>query len=72
MCRQRTAVLILQLWQDWQVCEIDEIVPYILFEKHVNIFALETREPALCQLYRHTFVPCFPGTPTVDVVESSR
>jgi len=39
---------------------IDKMLPYILFEKYVNILALEMaspREPALCQWYRHTFVP---------------
>jgi len=35
----------------------DKLLPYISFEKYINILALELREPALCQLYRHTFVP---------------
>jgi len=35
---------------------------YILFEKYIYILALEMappicREPAMCQLYRHIFVP---------------
>ena len=36
-----------------------KLLPYILFEKYIHNLALETAspgEPALCQLYRHTFV----------------
>jgi len=40
---------------------IKKITPYILFEKYIYILALEMASPvylpALCQLYRHTFVP---------------
>ena len=38
-----------------------KFLPYILFEKQISILALEMaspEEPALCRLYRHTFVPC--------------
>ena len=32
--------------------------PYILFEKYILVLEIASpREPALCQLYRHTFVP---------------
>jgi len=37
-----------------------KLLPYILFEKYTNILALDIaspEKPALCQLYRHTFVP---------------
>jgi len=37
-----------------------KLLPYILFEKYIYILSNEngqSREPALCQLYRHTFVP---------------
>ena len=39
-----------------------KLLPYFLFEKYILILALEfgndhPREPALCQLYRHTIVP---------------
>jgi len=33
-----------------------KLLPYILFEKHIYILALKPGEPALCQLYRRTFV----------------
>ena len=39
---------------------LDKIAPYILFEEHIFYFSIgngQPREPALCQLYRHTFVP---------------
>ena len=35
----------------------DKLLPYILFEKYTYIFGIgngQSREPALCQLYRHT------------------
>jgi len=38
-----------------------KLLPYILFEKIYLYFSIgngQLREPALCQLYRHTFVPC--------------
>jgi len=43
-------------------CCLIKLLPYILFEKYTYISALEMatgqpREPALWQLYRHTFVP---------------
>jgi len=37
-----------------------KLLPYILFEKYLDILASEMAshgEPALCQLYRHTVVP---------------
>jgi len=37
-----------------------KLLPYILFEKCINIlqhFKRPASEPALCQLYRHSFVP---------------
>ena len=36
------------------------MLPYILFKKYIHIIIIgngQSREPALCQLYRHTFVP---------------
>jgi len=43
----------------------DEIVSYILFEIHIiSIGNGRPREPALCQLYRHTFVPYSSGNNT--------
>jgi len=40
---------------------LKKLLPYILFEKYIYILPFEIndqpREPALCQLYRHTFVP---------------
>ena len=37
-------------------CCLIKLLPYILFEKYIDILALEmAREPAL--LYRHTLVP---------------
>jgi len=38
----------------------DKMRPYILFEEIYLYFSFgngQPREPALCQLYRHTFVP---------------
>jgi len=54
-------------WHFWQFqkktvsewCLI-KVLPHILFEKRIYILAFENGqpgEPALCQLYRHTFVP---------------
>ena len=40
---------------------LTKLLPYILFEKYNLYFSIgngQPREPALCQLYRHTFVPC--------------
>ena len=37
-----------------------KLLPYILFEKYILYFSIgngQPRESALCQLYRHTFVP---------------
>jgi len=39
---------------------LTKLPPYILFEKIYLYFCIgngQSREPALCQLYRHTFVP---------------
>ena len=41
-------------------CCLIKLLPYILFEKYIYILSNEngqSREPALCQLYRHTFFP---------------
>ena len=41
-------------------CCLIKLLPRILFGKYIYILALEYGqhgEPALCQLYRHTFVP---------------
>jgi len=38
----------------------DKILPYILFAKYILYFSIgngQPKEPALCQLYQHTFVP---------------
>jgi len=37
--------------------DLIKLLPYILLEKYSNIGNDQPREPALCQLYRHTFVP---------------
>jgi len=44
-------------------CSLIKLLPDVLFEKYIDIAALETetREPALCRLYRHTFVLYGPG-----------
>jgi len=42
-------------------CCLIKLLPYVLFEKRYLYFSTESGqpgEPALCQLYRHTFVPC--------------
>ena len=40
--------------------------PYILFEKKIYLYFIigngQSRKPALCQLYRHTFVPYRDGS----------
>ena len=38
----------------------DKIASVYFIEKYINILALEwpAQEPALCQLYLYTFVPC--------------
>jgi len=40
-------------------CCLIKLLPYILFEKYIHIIIGngQPREPALCQLYRHTFAP---------------
>ena len=41
-------------------CFLIKLLPHILFPKNMFIFSIgngQPREPVLCQLYRHTFVP---------------
>jgi len=54
-------------------CCLIKLLPYILSEKYIYILGLEMvsqpREPALCQLYRHTFVP-YGGVSTLAAAAS--
>ena len=44
-----------------------KLLPYILFEKYTNIFALEPREPTLCQLYPVASLPALgPWAPPAE------
>ena len=43
------------------MCCLTKLLPCILFEKIYLYFSIgngQPSEPALCQMYRHTFVPC--------------
>ena len=54
-------------------CCLIKLLTYILFEKYVysSIGNGQPREPALCQLYRHTFVPDDHTTILIVAVETS-